>query len=43
MKATLFAAAIAVVAPHALKAQVVSAEILIHQGPVAARVAVNPY
>jgi hypothetical protein len=43
MKATLLAAAIALVAPQMLKAQVVSAEILIHQGPVAARVAVNPY
>ena len=43
MKATLLAAAIALVAPQSMKAQVVSAEILIHQGPVAARVAVNPY
>jgi hypothetical protein len=43
MKATLLVAAIALVAPQVLKAQVVSAEILIHQGPVAARVALNPY
>lgn len=43
MKATLLAGAIALVAPHTMKAQVVSAEIVIHQGPVAARVAVNPY
>lgn len=43
MKAKLFVAVIALVVPQALRAQVVSAEIVIHQGPVAARVAVNPY
>jgi hypothetical protein len=43
MKAKLLVAVIALVVPQALRAQVVSAEIVIHQGPVAARVAVNPY
>lgn len=42
MKATMLVAALALVAPKVAQAQDVSAEVVIHQGPVAARVVVGP-
>jgi hypothetical protein len=42
MKATLLVAALVSLAPSMGAAQVVSAEVVIHQGPVAARVVVGP-